>query len=121
MKKKEAKMLKRLEVLDAPKEEKKEDTQASARDLIAKPAVKSNKRMSAKEKAAEEARLKAEEEARLKAEEEERKRKEEEEERKRKEEEEKKKKKKKQNKLKKFQTLIKFNRHQNFIVITTHN
>ena len=34
---------------------------------------------------------------------------------------EKKKKKKKQNKQKKFQTLNKFNRHQNFIVITTHN
>ena len=30
-------------------------------------------------------------------------------------------KKKKQNKLKKFQILIKFNRHQNFMVISTHN
>ncbi len=88
MKKKEQKLLKRLDVLDAPKREAarlaaEAEIKASQTDL-----KKVGKRMTAKEKKAEEERLKKEaeekkareeEEARLKAEEEERKRKEEEE------------------------------------------
>ena len=84
MKKKEAKLIKRLDVLDAPKREEArlaaEAEAAASRPDLKKP-VK-GKRMNAKERAAEEERLRKEEEerkareeeeARLRAEEEERK------------------------------------------------
>lgn len=92
MKKKEAKLLKRLDVLDAPKREEAklaaEAEAAASRPDLKKP-VK-GKRMTAKERAAEDLRLKQEEEEKKAREEEEARVRAEEEERKRREEEEKK-------------------------------
>ncbi len=93
MKKKEQKLLKRLDQLDAPKREEARlaaEAEAAASRTDLKKGAK-GKRMTAKEKAAEEERLKKEaEEKRIREEEEARIKAEEEEERKRKEEEEKK-------------------------------
>ena len=92
MKKKEAKLLKKLDVLDAPKREEArlaaEAEAAQSREDLKK-AMK-GKRMTAKQRAAEEERLKKEEEERKAREEEEARLRAEEEERKRIEEEEKK-------------------------------
>ena len=92
MKKKEAKLIKRMDVLDAPKREEArlaaEAEAAASRPDLKKP-VK-GKRMNAKERAAEEERLRKEEEERKAREEEEARVRAEEEERKRREEEEKK-------------------------------
>ena len=91
MKKKEAKLLKRLDVLDAPQREAAR-LAAEAEAAASRPDLKkaAGKRMTAKEKKAEEERLRKEEEERKAREEEEARLKAEEEERKRKEEEEKK-------------------------------
>ena len=92
MKKKEGKLLKRLDVLDAPKREEARlaaEAEAAASRTDLKKGAK-GKRMTAKERAAEEERLRKEEEERKAREEEEARLKAEEEERKRKEEEEKK-------------------------------
>jgi len=92
MKKKEQKLLKKLEILEAPKREEAR-LAAEAEAAASRPDLKKNvkgKRMTAKERAAEEERLRKEEEERKAREEEEARLKAEEEERKRKEEEEKK-------------------------------
>ena len=92
MKKKEQKLLKKLDLLEAPKREEAR-LAAEAEAAASRPDLKKNvkgKRMTAKERAAEEERLRKEEEERKAREEEEARLKAEEEERKRKEEEEKK-------------------------------
>jgi len=94
MKKKEQKLLKRLEAIEAPKREEArlaaEAEAAASRPDLKKTKTVKGKRMNAKERAAEEERLRKEEEERKAREEEEARLKAEEEERKRKEEEEKK-------------------------------
>ena len=92
MRKKEAKLLKNLDAIDAPLREQARlaaEAEAAASRTDLKKNVK-GKRMTAKERAAEEERLRKEEEERKAREEEEARLKAEEEERKRKEEEEKK-------------------------------
>ena len=103
MKKKEQKLLKKLDALDNPKVDDKkaaaDEATASTRELAkaggSKGSLRGGRKMNAKEKAAEEERLRKEEEERKRKEEEEARLKAEEEERKRKEEEEKKAKEKK--------------------------
>lgn len=90
MRKKEAKLLKQLDQLDAPKREAARLAAEAEATASRENLKKSTKRMTAKERKAEEERLKKEEEERKAREEEEARLKAEEEERKRKEEEEKK-------------------------------